>query len=78
MEKNFALLAMCKVGSTTHTSAVVSSLAITVLVKKYSMKLKREEVILLLSCLSLEADPTEKRCPAYEAVLAEFSTELRE
>lgn len=78
MEKNFALLAKCKVGSNTHTSAVVSSLAITVLVKKYSMKLKREEVILLLSCLSLGADPTEKRCPAYEAVLAEFSTELRE
>ena len=77
MKKNSALLAKCKVGSTTHKSAVVSSLAITVLVKKYSMKLKREEVILLLSCLSLEADPTEKRCSAYEAVLAEFNTELR-
>ena len=78
MDKNFALLAKCKVGSTAHKSAVVSSLAITVLVKKYSMKLEREEVILLLSCLSLEADPTEERCSAYEAVLAEFSTELRE
>ena len=78
MENNIALLAECKVGSTTHLSAIVSSLAIIVLVKKYSIELKREEVKLLLSCLSLEADPTEKRCSAYEAVLAEFSSGLRE
>lgn len=78
MEKNIAILAVCKVGSGVHLSAVVSSLAIIVLVKKYSIELKREEVKSLLSCLSLEADPTEKKCSAYEAVLAEFSTGLRE
>ena len=78
MEKNITLLTECKVGSTTHVSAVVSSLAIIVLVKKYAIELKREDVRLLLSCLSLEADPTEKRCSAYDAVLAEFSTGLRE
>ena len=78
MEKNIATLAECKVGSTEHVSAVVSSLAIIMLVKKYSIELEREEVKLLLSCLSLEADPTEKRCSAYEVVLAEFSTGLRE
>ena len=60
-----------------HVSAVVSSLAIILLVKKYAIELKREELIALLSCLSLEADPTEKRCPAYEAVLAQFRTGLR-
>lgn len=78
MAKNVVLLAKCKVASAAHVSAVVSSLAITVLVKKYSIKINRDEVILLLSCLSLKADPTEKRCSTYEAVLAEFSTELRE
>jgi len=78
MEKNIkAIVAECKVGSTEHVSAVVSSLAIIVLVKKYSVKLNIEEVKLLLRCLSLEADPTEKRCSAYEAVLAEFSDGLR-
>lgn len=78
MEKNIAILAECKVGSSVHVSAVVSSLAIIVLVKKYSIALKIEEGKLLLSCVSLEADPTEKKCPAYEAVLAEFSSAFRE
>lgn len=78
MEENIAVLAEYKVGSSAHMSAVVSSLAIIILVKKYSIDFKREEVISLLSCLSLEADPTEKRCSAYEAVLAEFSPGLRE
>jgi len=78
MEKNIkAIVAECKVGSTEHVSAVVSSLAIIVVVKRYSIELKGEEVKLLLSCLSLEADPTEKKCSAYEAVLAEFSTGFR-
>ena len=78
MEENIAVLSDCKVGSSAHVSAVVSSLAFIVLVKKYSIHLKKEEVIPLLSCLALEADPTEKKCSVYEAVLAEFSTELRE
>ena len=78
MEKNIAILADCKVGSSVHVSAVVSSLAIIVLVKKHSIALKIEEGKLLPSCLSLEADPTGKRCSAYEAVLAEFSSEFRE
>lgn len=77
MERNIAILAKSKVGSPAHVSAVVSSLAIVMLVKKYSIELKREEMKSLLSCLSLEADPTEKRCSAYDAVLAEFSTGLR-
>ena len=78
MEKNIAVMAKCKVGSSVHVSAVVSSLAIMVLVKKYSIELKIEEAKSLLSCLSLEADPTEKKCSAYEAVLAEFSSGFRE
>ena len=77
MEQNISTLAECQVGSSNHVSAAVSSLAIILLVKKYSIDLKREEVISLLSCLALETDPTEKRCSAYEAVLAEFSTEFR-
>jgi len=78
MKKNRAILTECKVGSIEHVSAVVSSLAITLLVKKYTIELESEKVKLLLNCLSLEADPTVKRCSAYEAVLAEFSTELKE
>ena len=78
MDENSAIMAQNQVGSSAHLSAVVSSLAIIVLVKKYSIDLKTEDIISLLSCLALEADPTEKRCSAYEAVLAEFSLGLRE
>lgn len=78
MEKNIANVAECKVGSSGQVSAVVSSLAILLLVKKYSISLKIEEAKSLLSCLSLVADPTENRCSAYEAVLAEFSSGFRE
>ncbi|KAL9988396.1 hypothetical protein ACROYT_G002834 [Oculina patagonica] len=78
MAENITTLAKYKVGSSAHVSAVVSSLAIIVLVKIYHLQLIREEAKSLLSCLSLEADPTEKKCTAYEAVLAEFSTEFRE
>ena len=86
MKKNIAILNECKVGSTEHVSTVVSSLAIIVLVDKYAIELTSEEVKLLLSCLLLEADPTEKsevdptekRCSAYKAVLTKFSAELRE
>lgn len=78
MEENITIVADCKVGSSKHVCAVVSSLAIVVLVKKYTIALKMEEVKSLLSCLSLEVDSTETRCLAYEAVLAEFSLEFRE
>lgn len=78
MEQNIAILAECKIGSSAHVSAVVSSLAIVMLVEKYSIELKREETKSLLSCLSLEVDPTERRCSAYEAILAEFTPGLRE
>lgn len=78
MEENSAILVKQQVGSSAHKSAaVVSSLAIVVLMKKHLIQLKREEVISLLSCLTLEADPTKEICSAYEAVLAEFSSELR-
>ena len=78
MAENIATLAEYKMGSSARLSAVVSSLAITVLVKVHSIVLKKEEVKSLVSCLALEADPTEKRCSAYEEVLAEFSPRLRE
>ncbi|KAJ7339367.1 hypothetical protein OS493_005761 [Desmophyllum pertusum] len=77
MEENIAILTECQVGSSDHVSAVVSSLAIILLVKKHKIELKREEVKSLLCCLSLEADRNEKRCSTYEALLAEFSTGLR-
>ena len=78
MEKNITILAERKVGSSKHVSAVVSSLAIIVLVQIYSIELTREEAKSLLSCLSLEADPTGRKCSAYEAVLAEFRSGFRE
>ena len=77
VEKNITILAECKVGSSAHVSAVVSSLAVIVLVEKNSITLEKEQVKSLLSCLPLEVDPTEKRCSAYETVLAEFSPGLR-
>lgn len=77
MEKNVAILADSKVGSSARVSAVVSSLAMVILVKRYSIELEREKVKSLLSCLSLEVDSAEKKCSAYEVVLEEFSPELR-
>lgn len=78
IDANIDVLAKCKVGSRTHVSAVVSSLAIIMVVEKYKINLKRKDVISLLSCLALEADPAEKKCSVYEAVLAEFSARHRE
>ena len=77
MEANIHDLAKSKVGSRCHVSAVVSSLAIALLTKRYAIELKRKEVISLLSCLALEVDPTEKKCTSYEAILREFSPALR-
>ena len=77
MEKNIAILADGKVGSSAHESAVVSSLALVVLVKKYSIDLEVEDAKSLLRCLTLEVDQAEKKCSAYEVVLEEFSPELR-
>ena len=77
MESNIVVLENCQVGSMQHVSAVVSSLAIIVLVEKYKIDLKVEDVILLLRCLALAVDPTEEKCSVYEAILAEFSEGLR-
>lgn len=77
MDANIAVLAKCKVGARAHVSAVVSSLAIIVVVKIYNISLETEDVISLLSCLVLEADPAEKKCSIYEAVLAEFPPQTR-
>ena len=60
-----------------RASALVSSLAIVLLVKKYNINLPEEYKLLLLKCLILEVDPSDKRCTAYEVVLEEFSEGLR-
>ena len=60
-----------------RASALVSSLAIVLLVKKYGINLLGEDKLLLLKCLTLEVDPSAKRCTAYEVVLEEFSEGLR-
>lgn len=63
---------------TARASAVVSSLAILLLVKQYDIKLSEEDKVLLLKCLALEVDPSAKKCTAFEVVLKEFSGRLRE
>lgn len=63
---------------TARASAVVSSLAILLLVKQYDIKLSEEDKVLLLKCLALEVDPSAKKCTAFEVVLKEFSGGLRE
>lgn len=78
METNVSDLAKSKVGSECHVSAVVSSLAIAVLVHSYAIVLKDEEVVSLLSCLALEVDPSGESCTVYQEVLREFSPEYRE
>ena len=78
METNVSDLAKSKVGSRCHVSAVVSSLAIAVLVHSCAIVLKSDELVLLLRCLALEADPGGVSCTVYEEVLREFSPKYRE
>ncbi|XP_068759451.1 E3 ubiquitin-protein ligase rnf213-alpha-like isoform X4 [Montipora capricornis] len=77
METNVRGLAKSKVGSGCHVSAVVSSLAIAVLVHRFTILLSSEEVLSLLSCLALEVDPSGESCTVYEEVLREFSPDFR-
>lgn len=78
IEGNINDLAKRKEGSASaHVSLVVSSLAIAVVLHKYDIVLKMEEVISLLSCLALEVDSTRKKCTVYAKVLREFDSELR-
>lgn len=77
MKENASVLAESNVGLNNRASALVSSLAIVLLVQKYKLKLQREDVLSLLSCLLLEPDPTEQKCSSYEVVLDEFSEGLR-
>ena len=71
-------MAKCQVGTSDHVSAVVSSLAILLVVNKYAIGLKGEELNAMLSCLALQANATDKTCSSYEALLNEFDTELRQ
>lgn len=77
IKENAAVLAKSNVGLQTRASALVSSLAIVLLVHTYKITLQREDVLSLLICLSLEPDSTEQKCSSYEAVLDEFSEGLR-
>ena len=70
-------MAQSKMDLIGRASALVSSLAIVLLVKKYGINLQGEDKLLLLKCLTLEVDPSAKRCTAYEVVLEEFSELLR-
>ncbi|XP_015758606.1 PREDICTED: uncharacterized protein LOC107337885 [Acropora digitifera] len=78
MKTNVSDLDKNKVGSKRHVSAVVSSLAIAVLVHSYGIVLKNEELVSLLRCLALEVDPSGVSCTVYEEILKEFSLEYRE
>ena len=75
--KNSSLLGNSRTDLNTRASALVSSLAIVLLLKQYKIPLERDYKLLFLRCLALEADPSFKRCTMYEAVLEEFSVSLR-
>ena len=77
MKENSTVLAQIKMDLITRAAALVSSLAIVLLLKKYGINLPEEYKLLLLKCLALEADPSAKKCTAYEVVLEEFSEGLR-
>ena len=77
VEENAAILAQSKMDLNARASALVSSLAIVLLLKQYNISLQREYRLLLLRCLALEVDPTAKRCTPYEVVLEQFSDGLR-
>ena len=77
MKENSTVLAQIKMDLIARAAALVSSLAIVLLLKKYGINLPEEYKLLLLKCLALEADPSAKKCTAYEVVLEEFSEGLR-
>ncbi|XP_022796393.1 E3 ubiquitin-protein ligase rnf213-alpha-like isoform X3 [Stylophora pistillata] len=74
---NIAILTECEFGSKDYVPALVSSLAIIVVFKKYYIFLKREEGASLLRCLSFKANIQKELRSVGEVVLAEFSPELR-
>lgn len=78
VKQNSTLLAQSKADLNVRASALVSSLAIVLLLKQYDISLSQEDNLLLLRCLALECDPFAKRCTPYEVVLEEFSGGLRE
>ena len=77
LKENAGILSQREMNLKTRASALVSSVAIVILVKKYKPDLPREHKLTLLDCLSLEADPSEEKCTIYEVVLEEFSEGLR-
>ena len=77
LKENADILSRREMNLKTRASALVSSLAIVILVKKYKPDLPREHKLTLLDCLSLEEDPKEKKCTIYEVILEEFSEGLR-
>ena len=77
MKDNSTVLAQSKTDLIRRASALVSSLAIVLLVKKYNINLPEGYKLLLLKCLALEVDPSAKRCTSYEVVLDEFTEGLR-
>ena len=77
MRENSTVLAQIKTDLIARASALVSSLAIVLLLKKYGINFPEEYKLLLLRCLALEVDPSAQKCTAYEVVLEEFSEGLR-
>ena len=77
VKENAAVLAQSKTDLNSRAAALVSSLAIVMLMKKYNLRLQKEYELLLLKCLVLEVDPTTKKCTVYEVLLEEFSEGLR-
>lgn len=77
VRENAAVLSQSNTDLNTRASALVSSLAIVLLLEKYNISLKREIRLMLLKCLALQVDPTAQRCTPYEVVLEEFSDGLR-
>ena len=75
LQGNARDLTKSKVGLGSRVSAAVSSLAIAILAYENVVELKEKEVKSLLSCLALEADPTEEKCTVYEEILREFNSE---
>lgn len=77
LKENADILSQSEIDLKTRASVLVSSLAIVILIRKYKSNLPWEHKLTLLGCLSLEADPTEKKCTIYEVVLKEFGEPLR-
>ena len=72
LNDQLALLASEKDRQKREETAIVFSLAVSLLVQKYKLDVNKDQVVGLLSAMALLPDTDNNTCSGYELVIAEF------